>query len=137
MDVKDPEFFKELLQVFILESKEHITTMSDKLTKLGNEESTDKREEIYEELTRAGHSLKGAARTMGIFDLESIGFSFEKLFGKMKSGGIILSDELNKNVEIAISNLSDMVDTLNDKGEVEGDKAEIIKYIETVESQID
>jgi len=136
MNVQDPEFYKELLEVFIMESQEHIDTMKKCLNELQQKSESDDKNDAYEEIKRAAHSLKGAARTVGFENLESVGYGFEKLFGRMWNSDIIVSDEIARNLTTAFGSLEKMVAALKKEGKETGDNHEVLNIIEKVEHSL-
>ena len=76
---------KELRDLFKAESEEHLQSLDNGFLKL---ESNPKDEEILNEVFRDAHSLKGAARMLGITEIESIAHHLENLLGKLKKGKI-------------------------------------------------
>ncbi len=136
MNVQDPEFYKELLEVFILESQEHIDTMRKCLSELQQKNESDDKKDVWEEIKRAAHSLKGAARTVGFENLESVGYGFEKLFGRMRNSSIMVSDEIASNLTTAFGSLEKMVSDLKKEGKETGDDHEALSIIEKVENNL-
>lgn len=136
MNVQDPEFFKELMGVFILEGQEHIDTMKRCLHELEQRKDSDDKKDTYEEIKRAAHSLKGAARTVGFENLESVGYNFEKLFGKMGQSDTKISEEIAENLTNAFNALEKMIITLKEKGKESGDNHGVIGLIEKVDNII-
>ncbi|MFO7890295.1 MAG: Hpt domain-containing protein [bacterium] len=136
MNLQDPEFFKELMGVFILEGQEHINTMKKCLHELEQKKESDDKKDTYEEIKRAAHSLKGAARTVGFENLESAGYNFEKLFGKMGQSDIVVSEEIAGNLSNAFDALEKMINTLKEEGKESGDDHEVIGLIEKVDKII-
>ena len=70
MNVQDAEFFKELLAMFRMETEEHIQSIKSGLQELEKDPAPDKKSEIVEVIFKAAHSLKGAARTVGLVDID-------------------------------------------------------------------
>jgi len=136
MNVQDPEFYKELLEVFILESQEHIDTMKKCLNELQQKNESDDKKDVYEEIKRAAHSLKGAARTVGFENLESVGYGFEKLFGRMVNSHIVVSEEIARNLTTAFGSLEKMVASLKKEGKETGDNHEVLNIIEKVDNSL-
>ena len=136
MNVQDPEFYKELLEVFIIEGQEHIDTMKKCLKELQQNDDSDDKRDVYEEIKRAAHSLKGAARTVGFDNLESAGYGFEKLFGRMGGSNIMVSEEITKNLTTAFSALEEMIITLKKEGKESSDDHGVLALIEIVENII-
>lgn len=136
MNVQDSDFYKELLEVFILEGQEHIDTMKRCLQELEQKNESDDTKGVYEEIKRAAHSLKGAARTVGFENLESVGYGFEKLFGRMGGADIMISEEIAKNLKSAFDALEKMIIALKENGKESVDNHEALSLIEKVENII-
>ncbi|MEJ2627016.1 MAG: Hpt domain-containing protein [bacterium] len=136
MNVQDSDFYKELLEVFILEGQEHIDTMKRCLQELEQKNESDDTKGVYEEIKRAAHSLKGAARTVGFENLESVGYGFEKLFGRMGGSNIMISEEIAKNLKSAFDALEKMIIALKENGKESVDNHEALSLIEKVENII-
>lgn len=91
---------KELREIFRIESAERLQRLSDGLLRFEKEPNDAL---IIEELFREAHSLKGAARMVGVADIEFIAHKFEDILGAAKSENIILSsqtiDSLYRNID--------------------------------------
>ena len=122
MKIEDPEFFREILVVFREEASQHIKTMLEKATRFeqgidgGNRES----EEI-EVFFRSAHSFKGAARTVGLEQLESIGKHIERILGLCKNNQAVLKREDMVQLKGCIQGLGELVQTLDDEGQTAAD----------------
>lgn len=132
----DPEFFKELLSMFKLECQEHIQTMRDGIKKLGEIEPSDQQVEISETIHRAAHSLKGAARTIGLADVEPICQSLESCFSILKRQKVELPVEFITMLGRAVEGLNDLLNTLDESGKVTGDKSELTMLIDDINSKV-
>ncbi|PJF40410.1 MAG: hybrid sensor histidine kinase/response regulator [Chloroflexi bacterium] len=75
----------ELLNIFWIEVGEYLDTLNTTLLEI---ETTpdDNHEARLREMNRIAHSMKGAARTVGIEVIEKIAFHFETLFEKALNG---------------------------------------------------
>lgn len=82
---------KELRDLFKVESEEHLQKLSDGLLRLEKDPSEGA---TLEEVFREAHSLKGAARMVGVSGVETIAHSIEDIFGKAKKGETVLSSEV-------------------------------------------
>ncbi len=118
----DSEFFKELLDMFRVESEEHLKEMSTGLTKLESATGSDQRLGILETVFRAAHSLKGAARAVGLTDIEPIGQSLEAVFATMKQANAEMDVGLSSTLHQTITQLEMLIHTMDDQGKVDGDK---------------
>lgn len=83
----------ELRKLFHLEATEHLTTMNRLLMEM--ETAPDMPRDQYEatvrELFRVAHSLKGAARTVGLTEIEQIGHALEAVFEDVRRGILVLT----------------------------------------------
>src|SRR6185369_9335255 len=73
----DIEFQKRLLATFRDETREHLAAISAGLIALEKSAEPEKREEILEAVFREAHSLKGAARAVGMTGIESLSHAQE------------------------------------------------------------
>jgi two-component system chemotaxis sensor kinase CheA len=136
MDLKDEGFFKELLNIFKMETAEHIVSMLQGVEGLAEHQNTDRQLEIGEAVHRAAHSLKGAARTIGLADVEPICQSLETSFGLLKRQKVSLPQDLLDLLTRTIRNLETLLGTLGPEGKVAGDKTELIRQIEDIQSKM-
>jgi two-component system, chemotaxis family, sensor kinase CheA len=132
----DADFFKELLSIFKLETGEHIQVMLKGVDELALHQNTDKQIEIAETVHRSAHSLKGAARTIGLSDVEPICQSLETFFSVLKRQKTSLPADLTETLKKTIRNLETLLGTLNEGGKVTGDKAELTRQIEDLQNKM-
>jgi len=92
MDTKDEEFLKHLQIIFRVEAKEHIRELSSGLIELEKTPKAKNTSELIETIFREAHSLKGAARSVNMKDVESICHLLETIFGKLKNEQISSED---------------------------------------------
>ncbi len=90
MDFLENEF-EEILNVFREESEEYIQKLNQNLLEL---EKRPYDIELISELFREAHSLKGAARMIGLIDIQSVAHKMEDLFGMAKEGTIQINSAL-------------------------------------------
>ncbi len=81
---------QELCTLFKTESEEHLQHLDEGLLRL---ESNPQDSATLEEVFRAAHSLKGAARMLGVSDVETIAHQFEDALGAAKRGRTVLSSD--------------------------------------------
>lgn len=81
---------QELRALFKTESEEHLQRLDEGLLRL---ETNPKDWATLEEVFREAHSLKGAAKMLGVIDVEMIAHRFEDVLGAAKRGGTVLSSE--------------------------------------------
>lgn len=81
---------QELATLFKAESEEHLQKLDEGLLHL---EVNPKDVTILEEVFREAHSLKGAARMLGVTDVESIAHHFEDTLGAARRGSSDLTSD--------------------------------------------
>lgn len=79
---------KELRELFKIECAEHLQRLSDGLLRL---EKNPKDQTTLEEVFREAHSLKGAARMVGVTDIETLAHRFEDILGMARRGETALA----------------------------------------------
>ncbi|MEK6689872.1 MAG: hybrid sensor histidine kinase/response regulator [Nitrospirota bacterium] len=120
---------KELRDLFKIESEEHIRKLEDGFLRL---EKEPKNQPLLEEVFREAHSLKGAARMLGLTGIQDISHSIEDILGNATKGKTVLKsetiDRLYKGLD-AIKNLVKEALT-GEKSEV--DVKEVLDFISGV-----
>ena len=132
----DSDFFKELLTIFKGECEEHIQTMKSSLQDLRQNMDSDKQLEIGEVVHRAAHSLKGAARTIGLSDVEPICQTLESIFGIFMRQKMTLPSEVFDQFDRSVVLLGNVLASINAEGKVEADKTDLIRLVEELDSQM-
>ncbi|OGP30118.1 MAG: hypothetical protein A2073_07695 [Deltaproteobacteria bacterium GWC2_42_11] len=90
---------KEFRDLFKIESSEHIQKIEDGLLRLEKEPDN---QPVLEEVFREAHSLKGAARMLGLADIENISHRIEDIFGAVRKGEISLTPDVAAKIYIAL-----------------------------------
>ncbi len=93
---------KELRELFRIESFEHLQRMSDGLMILEKDSCNSS---ILEDILREAHSLKGAARMVGVETVESLAHEFEDTVGSNQNKDLSLSSD-------AINSLYSLLDKI-------------------------
>ena len=109
MDIKDSEFLKRLRATFRVEAEEHIRAISSGLIELEKTPATERRAEVIEAVFREAHSLKGAARSVNLRDIESICQPLEGAFAALKHRKIALSPAMCDLFHHAVDNIAQLV----------------------------
>lgn len=94
MTNKNDEFLKRLLAMFRVEADEHLAAMSAGLIELEKAPASAQRAEIVEKIFREAHSLKGAARTVKLGEIESVCHALESVFAELKGNRLAASAAL-------------------------------------------
>ncbi len=86
---------EQIISTFRVELAEHIQTITDGLLKVEQQPlGLPERQEILESIFRAAHSLKGAARAVGVTAVEQLGHALENVLAALQRGKIDASPEL-------------------------------------------
>jgi len=86
---------EQLISSFRAELSEHIQTLTDGLLALEQDRvHGDERQSLLEDIFRAAHSLKGAARAVGVTAIEQVSHAMESVFDAMQRNAIELTPDL-------------------------------------------
>ncbi|MDP2810021.1 MAG: Hpt domain-containing protein [Rhodocyclaceae bacterium] len=96
--IEDPE----LRRLFEAESAEHLARLDDGLLRL---EKTPADPPLLEELFRESHSLKGAARMLGLAGIEVAAHGLESIFNAARKGEAPLTPETIARMNTALADL--------------------------------
>jgi two-component system chemotaxis sensor kinase CheA len=83
--MEDEKFLKMLLQTFAVEAQEHLDAMSTLLIEMERQAPAD-RASSSETLFREAHSLKGAARSVNLAEVERVCQAMERVLSSLKRG---------------------------------------------------
>src|SRR5665647_1169192 len=117
---KDAVFMKHLLATFKVEADEHLRKIFSGLVELEKAEASKQRTEIVEVVFREAHSLKGAARSVNLSDVEALCQAMEGVFAAMKRHEIEGSAELFDLMQQAADHLGRLLATDEGALSVEG-----------------
>lgn len=109
MGVKDEEFLKKLLSIFKIEAEEHIRAIANGLVELEKLSSGPERTGLVEIMYREAHSLKGAARSVNMNDIEALCQAIESVFSAFKTDRISASTELFDTLHRAADAMSELL----------------------------
>ncbi|MDO8262351.1 MAG: hybrid sensor histidine kinase/response regulator [Gallionella sp.] len=97
---------KELAQLFKAESAEHLSRLDDGLLRL---EKTPTDQPLLEEVFRESHSLKGAARMLGLFKIETAAHGLESILNTARKGETPLTPDVIERMTIVLGDLRKLV----------------------------
>lgn len=97
----------ELRELFQAESEEHLQHLDDGLLRL---ESNPSDSSALDEVFREAHSLKGAARMLGVGKVETIAHCFEDVLGNAKRGQSVLSSHVIDRLYRGLDHIRKLVD---------------------------
>ena len=98
---------EELRELFRVESEEHLQHLDEGLLRL---EKDPHDHAMLEEVFREAHSLKGAARMLGITQVETVAHRFEDILGTAKRGQATLTSDLIDRLYRGIDGIRQLVD---------------------------
>lgn len=130
MDKKDEDFLKRLQATFRIEAEEHISQLTSGLIDLEKTPKTENSSNLIETIFREAHSLKGAARSVGMKGIESICQVLESIFGELKNERITLIAEQFDTIHKAINAISKMVSSGDTK--MPTDNSELINQLHSI-----
>ncbi|MCK9388883.1 MAG: hybrid sensor histidine kinase/response regulator [Sulfuritalea sp.] len=93
---------QELHRLFKAESEEHLARLDDGLLRL---EKTPADQPLLEEVFRESHSLKGAARMLGLAGIEAAAHGLESIFNAARKGEAPLTPETIESMNAALGDL--------------------------------
>lgn len=106
MPGKDKDFQRRLLATFRVEAEEHIQALSSGLLELERAGDGEVRAKVIESVFREAHSLKGAARAVGLAGIEQVCHSAENLFSALQRGEVRLSQAVLDALHDAVDGLA-------------------------------
>jgi two-component system chemotaxis sensor kinase CheA len=114
MATKNEEFQKRLVAMFRVEAEEHLDLITTGLLDLEKASAVDKQMTIVENIFREAHSLKGAARSVKMTEVEAFCQSMESLFAEWKGGELDPSPELYDTLHKAVDSLRQLLASTDD-----------------------
>jgi two-component system chemotaxis sensor kinase CheA len=103
------DFLKRLSETFKVEAKEHIAAITAGLINLEKTSTAEEQTEIIETIHREAHSLKGAARSVDMREIEKICQSMENVFAGLKTKDVLLSQDMYDILHRAVDTLSKLL----------------------------
>lgn len=90
----DAKQISKLAVMFKTEAADHIANINQRLLQLERANEGEDQTEYLEEIFRAAHSLKGAARTVGFTQIENIAHHMESVLGSARTGQLRLNSRV-------------------------------------------
>lgn len=85
------ELLRELRKTFATEAADHLQTLDQSLLQLERVTDAQRWQELLQEAFRAAHSLKGAARTVSVTEIEGLAAAIESILQKARSDSQVLT----------------------------------------------
>jgi two-component system chemotaxis sensor kinase CheA len=111
----DSDFLKKLLVTFKIEAQEHVAALASGLVEIEKAASAQKRAATTEIALREAHSLKGAARSVNIPEIERLCQALESVLATLKRQEITSSPELFDLLHKAVDNLAQLLPSIGTK----------------------
>ncbi|MCX6556913.1 MAG: response regulator [Candidatus Aminicenantes bacterium] len=116
MDAKNGEFLKRLRETFRIEAEEHVRALSTGLIELEKTTDAEKQAHGIETMFREAHSLKGAARSVNLADIESLCQALESVFAALKRQEIALQPTLLDLLHQTVDGIARLVPSADAEG---------------------
>jgi two-component system chemotaxis sensor kinase CheA len=110
MPLNNDEFLKHLLATFRIEADEHLRAMAALVLELEQPAPAERAPQLIETLFREAHSLKGAARSVGLGEAEAACAELESQLAALKRQDIALSPALLHTLDQRIDALARLLD---------------------------
>ncbi|MBN1285271.1 MAG: response regulator [Anaerolineae bacterium] len=94
MTTSEDDLMRELLETFNVEAKEHLQNLNQALLQLERQPDEERRRELLREAFRAAHSLKGAARSVGLGEIEKLSHAIENVLQAARDANQPLGPEV-------------------------------------------
>lgn len=112
----DDEFFNKLVKTFNVELEEKLQIIADGLLALERSDLDEAQyAQIVEQVFRAAHNIKGAARGVGIAPIGDIAHSIESLFSAARDKSHAISSELVSLCLLAVDGMHSVMAAFSEK----------------------
>ncbi len=106
-----PQLMQQLQVVFKAELAEHLETLTNGLLALEQTANAERQQELLENIFRAAHSLKGAAKGVSQYSIAEITHRLESIFSLLKKGRLTCSSTLIDTALQAVDKIRQLADT--------------------------
>ncbi len=128
----DQDFERELLGAFAQEAADHVRGITAGLLDMENGVTHADGEPLIVRVYRQAHSLKGAARTVGLAEVESVCHAMETVLGAMKSASLAASPELYDKLQAAVQVVDEWLESgQGDEALAESTASQLMRVLET------
>lgn len=133
--MNEEELLKKLREAFSGEAGERLASLSSSLLDLEKGADGEERAQALEVAFREAHSLKGAARSVNLMDIESMCQGMESVFADMKRGGISSSGELFDLLHHCVRAVEDFLATPEgERADLTGEASAFMSRIEEIKA---
>jgi two-component system, chemotaxis family, sensor kinase CheA len=109
MGKKDDRFLERLLAAFRAEAEEHLLAIANGLVELEKTSDDSDKQTIIETMYREAHSLKGAARSVSMDQIESVCQAVETIFAGLKNRRLNPSTELFDTLHHSVDTMRELL----------------------------
>ena len=128
MATKSDELKTRLLATFKVEAEEHLQVLTANLLALGRELAPPEARKTIEVSFREMHTLKGAARSVGLMEVETLCQACEAVLSKLSRGELALSPPILKTLHDAVKR----VPLLLADGAAPATTGELVRCLKTI-----
>ncbi len=94
MAPREQDLLRDLMNSFQAEAAEHLQTLNQALLQLERRPEEARQHELLHDAFRTAHSLKGAARAVGLEDIESLANAMESVLELARDGRLCLDSNM-------------------------------------------
>ena len=113
---KDSVLLKKLMATFKVEAAEHIQAITTGLIELEQAPSAEAETKVVEVIFREAHSMKGAARSVGLKDIENFCQALESVFAALKRQEIASTREILDLLHLSVNVLNELLAGIEENG---------------------
>ena len=121
----------QYLDVFLEESKEHLSSLNAQLLELEKNPSDSSG---LNEIFRAAHTLKGMSSTMGLNDLADLTHHMENVLADLKSGILAVNSQVVDILFKCFDRLQIMIENIEKTNQGEFDNSDLIAILENIKA---
>src|SRR5574337_261480 len=103
---RDQDIKERLLAIFRVEAEEHLQALTANLLALENGVPPEQAREVIEATFREAHTLKGAARSVGLMDVEAVCQAMESLLRGIMQGRLALNPPMLNCLQEAVDGVA-------------------------------
>lgn len=130
----DTKQIAKLVAMFKSEAADHLANINQLLLQLERAAEGENQTEHLEEIFRAAHSLKGAARTVGFTQLESIAHQVESVLGSARDGQTQLTSKVCDVLYQALDMIQLILNSSQDGNEYKVDAESLLERLSRLQN---
>lgn len=127
-----PEVMMELISLFKIDVKEQLATMAEALELADGEKDADRRQAFFNDAMRCAHNLKGAARGIGVTDVQDIAKELETIYLALTNGDIDYDDGVKTLAQESMDAINKSLTAYLNESSLPFDKADLLSRLAAV-----